>query len=598
MSLPIEKLDEFKNTANNFIYTNRNLYNLNLKKKTKNLALRCQNLIENYDNLSDKNIKKYYKLKDSSAEFFKNYFNYLKNIEKKNKRIKDKTIFGPFSDLVIEYKNMGYKIPSLSLNHNLFNTSLLLDDSKIKHYFETKKFGEKEEKQYEYIKKVEYFVNVFDEDFQIRNKNKNINIDNNKNSNENVEKKKLNIENINYVKPVFHFINEIKKNMNKKNINNNNNNNNNKTINRNKNLININKIKKENKNEKIKIYDYNEKKIIENRTNQKNNRNIIKLKVDLLNNSSNKNFSTTNFSERNSLPIINNKANSKKKVKFISQEESTIYTNNNNTINASFPLQKSLLKKNIDNNNNNNHNINLKKKPSIWDENEELKNYNNSIEETISNFEIERLHNLMKLQKNKFPRSNSGKNTLKLSNKKSLDKKDSNKNIRIKMKRGISHSISSKSNIDFDNNNNNNEDEISSLSENKYEITSTRNKPISIFFNYKKNLEKKFDNKNKFINNENNSFNKENENQNLTEKEKKMNEIIKSTEINDFLTVISQTKKNILNYEGLNRLINSNKIKGAEKSKLNLNKIKKLDKIILNFDKDLIYNVERIKKEE
>ena len=240
MSLPIEKLDEFKNTANNFIYTNRNLYNLNLKKKTKNLTLRCQNLIENYDNLTDKNIKKYYKLKDSSAEFFKNYFNYLKNIEKKNKRIKDKTIFGPFSDLVIEYKNMGYKIPSLSLNHNLFNTSLLLDDSKIKHYFETKKFGEKEEKQYEYIKKVEYFVNVFDEDFQIRNKNKNINIDNNKNSNENVEKKKLNIENINYVKPVSHFINGIKKNMNKKNINNNNN----KTINSNKNLININKIKK------------------------------------------------------------------------------------------------------------------------------------------------------------------------------------------------------------------------------------------------------------------------------------------------------------------------------------------------------------------
>ncbi len=588
MSLPIEKLDQFKNTANNFIYTNRNLYNLNLKKKTKNLTLRCQNLIENYDNLSDKNLKNYYNLKDSSAEFFKNYFNYLKNIEKKNKRIKDKTIFGPFSDLVIEYKNMGYKIPSLSLNHNLFNTSLLLDDSKIKHYFETKKFGEKEEKQYEYIKKVEYFVNAFDEDFQIRNKNKNINIGNNKN--ENVEKKKLKIENIEYIKPVFHFINGIKKNMNKKNNNNN-------VNNSNKNLISINKNKIENKNEKKKIYGYNEKKLIENRTNQIKNRNIIKLKGDLLNNSSNKNFST-NFTERNSLPIINNKTNSKKKVKFISQEDTTINTNNN-TINVSFPLnQKSLLKKNNNNfNNNNNINISLKKKPSIWDENEELKNYNNSIEETISNFEIERLHNLMKLQKNKFPRSTRGKNTFKLSNKKSLDKKDSNKNIRIKMKRGISHTISSKNNINFDNNNN--EDENSFINENNYEIKSTRNKTTSNYFNYKKNLEKKFDNKkNLFINYENNIFNNESENNNLTEKEKKMNEIIKSSEINDFLTVISQTKKNILNYDGLNRLINSKKIKGAEKSKINLNKIKKLDKIILNFDKDLIYNYERIKKEE
>ena len=589
MSLPIEKLDQFKNTANNFIYTNRNLYNLNLKKKTKNLTLRCQNLIENYDNLSDKNLKNYYNLKDSSAEFFKNYFNYLKNIEKKNKRIKDKTIFGPFSDLVIEYKNMGYKIPSLSLNHNLFNTSLLLDDSKIRHYFETKKFGEKEEKQYEYIKKVEYFVNAFDEDFQIRNKNKNINIGNNKN--ENVEKKKLKIENIEYIKPVFHFINRIKKNMNKKNNNNNN------VNNSNKNLISINKNKIENKNEKKKIYGYNEKKLIENRTNQIKNRNIIKLKGDLLNNSSNKNFST-NFTERNSLPIINNKTNSKKKVKFISQEDTTINTNNN-TINVSFPLnQKSLLKKNNNNfNNNNNINISLKKKPSIWDENEELKNYNNSIEETISNFEIERLHNLMKLQKNKFPRSTRGKNTFKFSNKKSLDKKDSNKNIRIKMKRGISHTISSKNNINFDNNNN--EDEISFINENNYEIKSTKNKTISNYFNYKKNLEKKFDNKkNLFINYENNIFNNESENNNLTEKEKKMNEIIKSSEINDFLTVISQTKKNILNYDGLNRLINSKKIKGAEKSKINLNKIKKLDKIILNFDKDLIYNYERIKKEE
>jgi hypothetical protein len=48
----------------------------------------------------------------------------------------------------------------------------------------------------------------------------------------------------------------------------------------------------------------------------------------------------------------------------------------------------------------------------------------------------------------------------------------------------------------------------------------------------------------------------------------------------------------------LYRLFNNKIIKGGEKSKLALDKIKKLDKKILNLDKDLIYIVEQIKKND
>ena len=41
-----------------------------------------------------------------------------------------------FHDLIINYKNMGYKIPDLSTNHNLFKQSpLLLENHKIEDYY-------------------------------------------------------------------------------------------------------------------------------------------------------------------------------------------------------------------------------------------------------------------------------------------------------------------------------------------------------------------------------------------------------------------------------------------------------------------------------
>ena len=591
MSSPIEKLNEFKNSANNFIHANRTLNDFNLKKKTKFLSSKCRNLIENYENLTEKNLNNYNNLKDNSSEFFKNYFDYLKIVEKKLKKYRDRNFVSPFYPLIRTYKNMGYKIPDLSIKHNLFNNSLLLEENaKIKNYFKTKKFGEKEEKQYEYFKKVEFFVNIFDEDFQTKNKIKNNNLDNNIFDDE-TEKKKLHVNDIVYIKPVFNFINQIKKEMNKKNKNNP------KKI----------KLLNQNKNQSIKIFDYNEKKLIENRTKNNNvkNRNISKLKEDLLSNS--KNFST-NFTERNSLPMIKN--NIKKKVKFISQEDSTNCTNNN-TINASFPLnkQKGLLKKST--NDNNKININLNKKPSIWDENEEMKKYNRSLEDTISSFEIEKLYNLMKLSKqNKvFPRTTHGKKTFLISNKKSLDKKDSNKNIRLKLKRENSHRINKKNNISFDVDNVND----SFISENKSGMKSTRNKIASNYFNYKKNLQMQREKKNliekrktlyetldlKKIFNENNISSFDNNNNSINSiKEKEKNMKIENGEINDFLKVILKTKKKIFNCDGLYRLFNNKIIKGGEKSKLALDKIKKLDKKILNLDKDLIYVVEQIKKND
>jgi hypothetical protein len=144
-------------------------------------------------------------------------------------------------------------------------------------------------------------------------------------------------------------------------------------------------------------------------------------------------------------------------------------------------------------------------------------------------------------------------------------------------------------------------------------MKSTRNKIASNYFNYKKNLQMQREKKNliekrktlyetldlKKIFNENNISSFDNNNNSINSiKEKEKNMKIENGEINDFLKVILKTKKKIFNCDGLYRLFNNKIIKGGEKSKLALDKIKKLDKKILNLDKDLIYVVEQIKKND
>ena len=48
-----------------------------------------------------------------------------------------------FRDIILEYKDKGYKIPDLSVRKNLFKTSaLLIDNCNLKQYFNTRKDGE------------------------------------------------------------------------------------------------------------------------------------------------------------------------------------------------------------------------------------------------------------------------------------------------------------------------------------------------------------------------------------------------------------------------------------------------------------------------
>ena len=68
-----------------------------------------------------------------------------------------------FRDIILEYKDKGYKIPDLSVRKNLFKTSaLLIDNCNLKQYFNTRKDGENsntfEDKEIFFISKVNNLI--------------------------------------------------------------------------------------------------------------------------------------------------------------------------------------------------------------------------------------------------------------------------------------------------------------------------------------------------------------------------------------------------------------------------------------------------------
>ena len=81
---------------------------------------------------------------DKNQEFIKLTFNqagendqnFFKNYHTIQSQSETKRISNNFSDLIKEYKKKGYKIPNLTLNHNLFNqNALLLPENKLYEYY-------------------------------------------------------------------------------------------------------------------------------------------------------------------------------------------------------------------------------------------------------------------------------------------------------------------------------------------------------------------------------------------------------------------------------------------------------------------------------
>ena len=160
------------------------------------------NIYQSHDNIKKHSFSVINILKKENDIFDKDYQNFLKLKEKKENN-KEK-----FNYLKKIYKKMNYKIPDLSLNHNIFNNNILL----IKKNPELKKKVEYGCINNESIKKGINFMDKLNDDIDDLKVN---NISNLNFSDENIENKKNTekkiIKKINPLKEIKIYKNEIKK---------------------------------------------------------------------------------------------------------------------------------------------------------------------------------------------------------------------------------------------------------------------------------------------------------------------------------------------------------------------------------------------------
>ena len=136
-----------------------------LKEKQK-LLLKIYSLSQNENSLEYKNIH------EENEEFHKSYTFYKELTKNKY------NLLLTFEDLILEYKQRGFKIPDFSTKHNLFSQSPLLLSSfnKIKMYYKYNKFNEEKLENYNALEKLKEIENS-----NKKNKNKNKNNNNNEN---------------------------------------------------------------------------------------------------------------------------------------------------------------------------------------------------------------------------------------------------------------------------------------------------------------------------------------------------------------------------------------------------------------------------------
>ena len=125
---------QMRNDPGNYLHLGSKSFNIRqrylTKRKVKKKDIKGQidllsDLINNYSSSSIKNLYLIQKLKDEN-DFL---------IEEWNRNIKKNTLFNKttkeiFNDLVIQYEKRGYRIPSLTLENNLFKKSPLLIETK------------------------------------------------------------------------------------------------------------------------------------------------------------------------------------------------------------------------------------------------------------------------------------------------------------------------------------------------------------------------------------------------------------------------------------------------------------------------------------
>ena len=198
-------------------------FDISSLKQNQKLLLKIYSLSQNENSLEYKNIH------EINEEFHKSYTFYKELTKNKY------NLLLTFEDLILDYKQKGYKIPDFSTKHNLFSQSPLLLSSfnKIKMYYKYNKFNEEKLENFNALEKLK----------EIENSHKKYKNKNNNNNNDDI-KIKLNEgeKTYRYLSKLDEYLieqnfSQMMKNKKKKNNNNNNNNNNNDNKNNtNKNL--------------------------------------------------------------------------------------------------------------------------------------------------------------------------------------------------------------------------------------------------------------------------------------------------------------------------------------------------------------------------
>ena len=198
-------------------------FDISSLRQNQKLLLKIYSLSQNENSLEYKNIH------EMNEEFHKSYTFYKELTKNKY------NLLLTFEDLILDYKQKGYKIPDFSTKHNLFSQSPLLLSSfnKIKMYYKYNKFNEEKLENFNALEKLKEI-----ESSKKKNKNKN---NNNNNDNDIVIKLNEGEKTYKYLSKLDEYLieqnfSQMLKNKNKKNNNNNNNNDNknntNKTLNK------------------------------------------------------------------------------------------------------------------------------------------------------------------------------------------------------------------------------------------------------------------------------------------------------------------------------------------------------------------------------
>ena len=136
-----------------------------LKSFVKNQEQICKTNLQIYNDSLKKDNLQYGDMKQTLKTFLMGYEHILIQKEKEKAQIKDTKYSTPFTELVNQYSQKGYKIPNLSRHHNLFKPSIILTDNKktIDRYFKEAKKNKKNflnNKEYKYMDKLDECVHI------------------------------------------------------------------------------------------------------------------------------------------------------------------------------------------------------------------------------------------------------------------------------------------------------------------------------------------------------------------------------------------------------------------------------------------------------